>query len=156
MAKSSARSADALPASTPAAAASIAGIGDAGAVAYLPRNLARVVLDEKIEGSVDRMKTEAGDLLIAVGGDAFLVPDRFAGISEVIRVPHGDCAYVVPRLRKSAAKPTNSIATSAAKTQSPRRKHRRGNALSPACLRRRPSEGWRGRRRRSPIYPGMP
>ena len=42
------------------------------------------------------MKTEAGDLpLIAVGGAAFLVPDRVAGISQVIRVPHGDCANAV-------------------------------------------------------------
>ena len=57
------------------------------------------VLDEaraKIEDAIDRMKTEAGDLpLIAVGGGAFLVPDRLAGISEVIRVPHGDCANAV-------------------------------------------------------------
>jgi hypothetical protein len=44
----------------------------------------------------DRMKTEAGDVtLIAVGGGAFLVPDRLAGISEVVRVPHGDCANAV-------------------------------------------------------------
>jgi len=42
------------------------------------------------------MKTEAGDLpLIAVGGGAFLVPDPLAGISQVIRVPHGDCANAV-------------------------------------------------------------
>jgi len=42
------------------------------------------------------MKTEAGDLpLIAVGGGAFLVPDRVTGISEVIHVPHGDCANAV-------------------------------------------------------------
>jgi hypothetical protein len=42
------------------------------------------------------MKAEAGDLpLIAVGGGAFLVPGRIAGISEVIRVPHGDCANAV-------------------------------------------------------------
>jgi hypothetical protein len=42
------------------------------------------------------MKTEAGDVtLIAVGGGAFLVPDRLAGISEVVRVPHGDCANAV-------------------------------------------------------------
>jgi len=33
--------------------------------------------------------------LIAVGGGAFLVPDRLAGISQVIRVPHGDCANAV-------------------------------------------------------------
>ena len=42
------------------------------------------------------MKTEAGEVpLIAVGGGAFLVPDRLAGISQVIRVPHGDCANAV-------------------------------------------------------------
>ena len=42
------------------------------------------------------MKTEAGEVtLIAVGGGAFLAPDRLAGIAEVIRVPHGDCANAV-------------------------------------------------------------
>ena len=51
---------------------------------------------EKIEDAIDRMKTEAGDVpLIAVGGGAFLVPDRLAGVAEVIRVPHGDCANAV-------------------------------------------------------------
>jgi hypothetical protein len=41
------------------------------------------------------MKTEAGAVpLIAVRG-AFLVPDKLAGISEVIRVPYGDCANAV-------------------------------------------------------------
>jgi N-methylhydantoinase A/oxoprolinase/acetone carboxylase beta subunit len=42
------------------------------------------------------MKTEAGEVpLIAVGGAAFLVPDKLAGVSEVIRVEHGDCANAV-------------------------------------------------------------
>jgi hypothetical protein len=42
------------------------------------------------------MKTDARDLpLIAVGGGAFFVPERFAGISQVIRVPHGGCANAV-------------------------------------------------------------
>jgi N-methylhydantoinase A/oxoprolinase/acetone carboxylase beta subunit len=50
----------------------------------------------KLEDAIDRMKTEAGDVpLIAVGGGAFLVPDRMAGISEVIRVEHGDYANAV-------------------------------------------------------------
>jgi hypothetical protein len=50
----------------------------------------------KIEDSVDRMKTDARELpLIAVGGGAFLVPDRLAGISQVCHVPHGDCANAV-------------------------------------------------------------
>jgi hypothetical protein len=42
------------------------------------------------------MKTEARDVpLVAVGGGAFLVPERLAGVSEIIRVPHGDCANAV-------------------------------------------------------------
>ncbi|MGC2411324.1 MAG: hydantoinase/oxoprolinase family protein, partial [Stellaceae bacterium] len=42
------------------------------------------------------VKTEAGEVpLIAVGGGAFLVPDRLVGVSEVVRVPHGDCANAV-------------------------------------------------------------
>src|SRR5438105_11104638 len=79
-----------LTATDAAVAAGLAEIGDSGAVAGLPRDLVRAVLDaaqQKIEDSVDRMKTEAGDLpLVAVGGGAFLVPDRVAGISRVIRV----------------------------------------------------------------------
>jgi N-methylhydantoinase A/oxoprolinase/acetone carboxylase beta subunit len=82
-----------------AVAAGLAEIGDAKAVAGLPRELVAVALVEarrKIEDAVDRVKTEAADLpLIAVGGGAFLVPDRVAGISEVIRVPHRDCANAV-------------------------------------------------------------
>ena len=88
-----------LTATDVAVAAGLAEIGDRGAVAGLPRDLVAAVLNEaraKIEDTVDRMKTEAGDLpLIAVGGGAFLVPDRLAGISELIRVPHGDCANAV-------------------------------------------------------------
>ncbi len=82
-----------------AVAAGLAEIGDAGAVGDLPKDLVSAVLAavrQKIEDAVDRMKTEAGDLpLIAVGGGAFLVPDRVSGISQVIRVPHGDCANAV-------------------------------------------------------------
>ncbi|WP_119421342.1 hydantoinase/oxoprolinase N-terminal domain-containing protein [Desertibaculum subflavum] len=49
-----------------------------------------------VEESVDRMKTEAGSVpLIAVGGGAFLIPDKLEGVSEVIRVAHGDCANAV-------------------------------------------------------------
>src|SRR5205823_6106378 len=79
--------------------AGLAAIGDASAVHDLPKDRVSAVLAsvrQKIEDAVDRMKTEAGDLpLIAVGGGAFLVPDRVAGISRVIRVPHGDCANAV-------------------------------------------------------------
>jgi N-methylhydantoinase A/oxoprolinase/acetone carboxylase beta subunit len=90
---------DILTATDAAVAAGIVEIGDIRAVAGLSRDLARAVLEEaraKIEDSVDRMKTEAGNMpLIAVGGAAFLVPGRVAGISEVIQVPHGDCANAV-------------------------------------------------------------
>jgi len=30
--------------------------------------------------------------LIAPGGGAFLVPEKLAGVSQIIRVPFGDCA----------------------------------------------------------------
>ncbi len=88
-----------LTATDAAVAAGRTAIGDPAAVVGLPKGLVREVLAEaqkKIEDAVDRMKTEAGDVpLIAVGGGAFLVPDRPAGVSEVIRVPHGDCANAV-------------------------------------------------------------
>ena len=88
-----------LTATDAAVAAGFVAIGDATKVAGVPRDLARAVLDAakaKLEDAIDRMKTEAGDVpLIAVGGGAFLVPDKLAGVSEVIRVEHGDCANAV-------------------------------------------------------------
>jgi N-methylhydantoinase A/oxoprolinase/acetone carboxylase beta subunit len=90
---------DTMTATDAAVAAGVASIGDAARVSNLPRGLAHAVLEaarHKIEEAVDRMKTEAGDLpLIAVGGGAFLVPGRLAGVSEVIRVPHGEHANAV-------------------------------------------------------------
>ena len=45
--------------------------------------MALAVARAKLEEKVDRMKTEAGDVpLIAVGGGAFLVPEKLAGISK--------------------------------------------------------------------------
>jgi N-methylhydantoinase A/oxoprolinase/acetone carboxylase beta subunit len=74
-------------------------IGDPARVVAVPRATVDAVLAiarQTLEDAIDRMKTEAGDAtLIAVGGGAFLVPDRLAGVSEVIRVPHGDCANAV-------------------------------------------------------------
>jgi N-methylhydantoinase A/oxoprolinase/acetone carboxylase beta subunit len=88
-----------LTATDAAVAAGIVNIGDAKKAAGVPRTVAQAVLDTaraKLEDAIDRMKTEAGDVpLIAVGGGAFLVPDRLAGVSEVIRVEHGDCANAV-------------------------------------------------------------
>jgi hypothetical protein len=52
----------------------------------------------KFKDDIDRMKIEASDVsLVAVGGGPFLVPDRLSGISEIVRVPHGDCAKAVAR-----------------------------------------------------------
>jgi N-methylhydantoinase A/oxoprolinase/acetone carboxylase beta subunit len=80
-------------------AAGLVKLGDRAKVAHLPkatvdRAIARV--HAMLEETVDRMKTDAAPVpLVAVGGGAFLVPDRMPGISEVIRVPHGDCANAV-------------------------------------------------------------
>ena len=75
----------------------------------------------KLEDAIDRIKAGAGDVpLIAVGGGAFLVPGKLAGVSEVIRVEHGDCANAsAPRSRRSAAKLAKSTTRSHARTRSP-------------------------------------
>lgn len=90
---------DRITATDIAVAAGLVDVGDRTRVAHLPRALieagladARRLLDENI----DKMKTEAGEVpLLAVGGGAFLVPDRLPGVSEIVRVPHGDCANAV-------------------------------------------------------------
>jgi N-methylhydantoinase A/oxoprolinase/acetone carboxylase beta subunit len=88
-----------LTATDAAVAAGIVRIGDSRAVAHLPRDVVKGTLDKArvtIEDCVDRMKADARESpLIAVGGGAFLVPDRLAGISQVLRVPNGDCANAV-------------------------------------------------------------
>lgn len=82
-----------------AVAAGLLELGDRRRVAHLDSAFCARVLGEAkrmVEEAVDRMKTEAGDaVLIAVGGGAFLVPDRLEGVSEVVRVAHGDCANAV-------------------------------------------------------------
>ena len=64
-----------------------------------PVEVTRTAFDEAArlsEEAIDRMKTEAGDVpLIAVGGGAFLIPEKLAGVSKVIHVQHGDCANAV-------------------------------------------------------------
>ena len=88
-----------LTATDVAVAAGLATIGEAARVA----NLVPDVLDwfdrtrrAVVEEGVDRMKAAADPLpLLAVGGGAFLVPKHVPGISEVLRVPHGDVANAV-------------------------------------------------------------
>ena len=49
-----------------------------------------------VEDNVDRVKSAARAVpVLAVGGGAFLVPRRIAGISEVIHVEHGEVANAV-------------------------------------------------------------
>jgi N-methylhydantoinase A/oxoprolinase/acetone carboxylase beta subunit len=88
-----------LTASDVAVAAGRLDLGDAARVAHVDGETCRRVLEacrRMLEEAVDRVKTEAGEVpLIAVGGGAFLVPDRLDGVSQVIRVAHGDCANAV-------------------------------------------------------------
>jgi N-methylhydantoinase A/oxoprolinase/acetone carboxylase beta subunit len=82
-----------------AVASGVLSLGDAARVSKLKPDFCQRVFNEArrmVEEAVDRMKTEAGDVvLIAVGGGAFLIPDQLAGVSKVVRVAHGDCANAV-------------------------------------------------------------
>jgi N-methylhydantoinase A/oxoprolinase/acetone carboxylase beta subunit len=82
-----------------AIAAGVLTLGDKSKVAHLDAATCKKVFAEAArlsEEAIDRMKTEAGDIkLIAVGGGAFLIPDKMTGVSEVIHVEHGDCANAV-------------------------------------------------------------
>jgi len=82
-----------------AVASGLLALGDRAKVAHLDAATCKKVFDESArlaEEAIDRMKTEAGDIkLIAVGGGAFLIPEKMAGVSQVIHVEHGDCANAV-------------------------------------------------------------
>jgi N-methylhydantoinase A/oxoprolinase/acetone carboxylase beta subunit len=82
-----------------AVAAGLLDIGERARVRHLSRDLVHAALARAasmIEEHVDRMKTDAGDVvLIAVGGGAFLVPERLPGVREVVRLEHGGCANAV-------------------------------------------------------------
>jgi len=88
-----------LTASDIAVAAGLLELGDRKRVAHLKAADVDAILARgkvMIEENVDRMKTDAGDVtLIAVGGGAFLVPDKLQGVARVLRVEHGGCANAV-------------------------------------------------------------
>ncbi|MEF2070320.1 hydantoinase/oxoprolinase family protein [Consotaella aegiceratis] len=90
---------DQMTASDIAVAAGLLDLGDRSRVAEIPAAVVEGALANarrQVEENVDRMKTGSGEVpLLAVGGGAFLVPDRLAGVSEVRRVEHGDCANAV-------------------------------------------------------------
>src|SRR5262249_5491464 len=68
-------------------------------VADLPKALVEQTLGrvrDMLEEGIDRMKTEAAPVpLIAVGGGCFVIPERLAGVSEVVHVPHQAVANAV-------------------------------------------------------------
>jgi N-methylhydantoinase A/oxoprolinase/acetone carboxylase beta subunit len=88
-----------LTATDIAVAAGLVDLGDKSRVAHLGKDFVKDAVAEmhrRIEEAADRMKTDAAEMpLIAVGGGAFLVPDRVPGISEVVRVPHSAVANAV-------------------------------------------------------------
>ena len=82
-----------------AVAAGLVDIGERSRVRHLPAHLIEGVLAAAagmLEEHVDRVKIEAGDVtLIAVGGGAFLIPERLSGVRDVVRLDHGGCANAV-------------------------------------------------------------
>jgi N-methylhydantoinase A/oxoprolinase/acetone carboxylase beta subunit len=88
-----------LTATDLAVAAGLVDLGERGRVACLPADLVRRALAHVhalIEEGVDRMKTDMRDVpLVAVGGGAFLIPERLPGISQIARVPHQGVANAV-------------------------------------------------------------
>jgi N-methylhydantoinase A/oxoprolinase/acetone carboxylase beta subunit len=79
-----------------AVAAGLVEIGDRDRVKHLDASTVSSLLkwiEKMVEDSVDRMKTSAeGVQLVAVGGGAFLIPEKLAGVSEVLRVEHAGVA----------------------------------------------------------------
>ncbi|WP_157218015.1 ROK family protein [Flavisphingomonas formosensis] len=90
---------DVLTATDLAVARGRIAIGDRALVADLPEQLLAEFESETramLEDGIESMKTKAGDIpVIAVGGGAFLLPDRLAGVSEVLFVKHHDVANAV-------------------------------------------------------------
>ncbi len=82
-----------------AVAAGLIDLGDKRRVAQLTPALIKAVIQrigEMLEEGVDRMKTDAAPVpLIAVGGGCFLVPEKLAGVSEVVHVQHQAVANAV-------------------------------------------------------------
>ena len=88
-----------LTATDLAVAAGRVDIGDRTLVRDLDRGLVTRLLDRTVsmlEESIDRMKISADAVeLIAVGGGAFLIPDKLAGVAKVHRVEHSDVANAI-------------------------------------------------------------
>jgi N-methylhydantoinase A/oxoprolinase/acetone carboxylase beta subunit len=90
---------DTLTTSDVGVAAGLIDIGDRSRVAHLSPAFVDGVLARiaaMLEEGIDRMKTQASDAtLIAVGGGAFLVPEKLAGCGTVLRVENAAVANAV-------------------------------------------------------------
>jgi N-methylhydantoinase A/oxoprolinase/acetone carboxylase beta subunit len=88
-----------LTATDVAVAAGVAEIGDGSRVTEVDAATvawAMACFRQMVEEGVDRMKADARPLpVLAVGGGAFLVPERMPGISEVLHVSHASVANAV-------------------------------------------------------------
>ncbi|MEO1476069.1 MAG: hydantoinase/oxoprolinase family protein [Pseudomonadota bacterium] len=90
---------DTLTASDVAIAMGRTKFGDYERVKALPKDVASnaaKTIQFKLADTVDKMKTNAGDLpLIVVGGGGFLVPDGLPGISETLRPENAGVANAI-------------------------------------------------------------
>ncbi|MBB6262011.1 N-methylhydantoinase A/oxoprolinase/acetone carboxylase beta subunit [Paenochrobactrum gallinarii] len=87
---------DVLTATDIAVAAGLVEIGDRDRVKHLDQSFVQTTLkriNSMVEDNVDRMKTSAENVnVIAVGGGAFLIPEKIKGVSEVLNVEHAGIA----------------------------------------------------------------
>lgn len=87
---------DTLTTTDIAVAAGRVEIGDRDRVKHLDKTLVAELLKRigtMVEDGVDRMKTSSeGVQVIAVGGGAFLIPEKLKGVSEVFNVEHAGVA----------------------------------------------------------------
>ncbi len=87
---------DIMTASDLCVAAGLIELGDRERVKHMDQAFVRTMLNKiaaMIEDGIDRMKTSAeGVTLIAVGGGAFLIPEKVAGVARVVTVEHAGVA----------------------------------------------------------------
>ena len=90
---------DTLTATDIGVAAGLIDLGDRSLLKHLSPAFVKAAIarmTEMLEEGIDRMKTHAEDVtLIAAGGGAFLIPERLAGVGQVLHVAHASVANAV-------------------------------------------------------------
>jgi hypothetical protein len=88
-----------LTATDVAVAAGLVDLGDRERVAFLSPGYIAASIERMrvmLSDAIDQVKTDASEVpVIAVGGGAFLIPDRMPGVSHVVRIPHAAVANAV-------------------------------------------------------------